>query len=475
MKRSEAIFSIIQIPIDYFVIIAAALAAYYIRFTGYAISLRPATTTVPFDQYIRVAGVLAGIWIFIFAVYGLYAIGRPRRFLDELGRIISACTVGIMFAIFIIFFYREFFASRFIILAAWGLAIVFIFFVRMVIRLIRKFLVKAGIGVHRLVILGEGKNAETLIREFAVHQSLGFRVEKVFSDFDEETKNEISRLKKADKIDEIFFARVGASRQEIAELNNFAADLHIPLKYTADPYAAEVPLTDITSMAGIPVVEIKKSRLEGWGKIYKRVFDFIFAVLFIIILSPVLLLVALAVKLTSAGPVIYLNERIGEDGKPFNVFKFRTMYSAYSIGKQFAHQRDALAYEERLIRERGIKAGPVYKIKNDPRITPVGKFLRKTSLDELPQFFNVLIGNMSFVGPRPHQPREVEKYARHHLRVLNIKPGITGMAQVSGRSDLDFEDEVWLDTYYIENWSLALDIYIILKTPLVIFTGRGSY
>ena len=475
MKRSEAIFSIIQIPIDYFVIIAAALAAYSIRFTGYVISIRPATTTVPFDQYMRVTTVLAGIWIFIFAVYGLYAIGRPRRFLDELGRIMSACTSGIMLAILIIFFYREFFASRFIILAAWGLAVLFVFLARMIIRLIRRFLVKAGIGVHRLVILGHGKNAETLIREFAIHQSLGFRVEKIFPDFDEETKDEIIRLKNDDKIDEIFFARVGASRQEIAELNNFAADFHIPLKYTSDPFAAEIPLTDITSMAGIPVVEIKKSRLEGWGKIYKRVFDFIFALLFVVILSPVLLLVALAIKLTSSGPVIYLNERIGEDGKPFDVFKFRTMFSAYSIGKQFKHQHDALAYEERLIRERGIKTGPVYKIKNDPRITTIGKFLRKTSIDELPQLFNVLVGNMSFVGPRPHQPREVEKYERRHLQVLNIKPGITGLAQVSGRSDLDFEDEVWLDTYYIENWSLALDIYIILKTPLVIFTGRGSY
>jgi lipopolysaccharide/colanic/teichoic acid biosynthesis glycosyltransferase len=201
----------------------------------------------------------------------------------------------------------------------------------------------------------------------------------------------------------------------------------------------------------------------------------VFSILFIILFSPILILAVFLVKITSRGPVIFLNERIGEDGKIFNLFKFRTMYAKHSIGKQFAGSAEALAFEQNLIRERGIKAGPVYKIKNDPRLTPVGKFLRRTSIDELPQFFNVLLGNMSLVGPRPHQLREVEKYERRHLKVLDIKPGITGIAQVSGRADLDFEDEVRLDTYYVENWSLALDLYILLKTPIAVLKGKGTY
>ena len=475
MKRSEAFFSIIQIPIDYLAIIAAAFAAYFIRFAGLALTIRPAVSVVPFYDYAAAAVGIGAAWIFIFAAYGLYSIGRPRRFLDELGRIIGACTLGIMLAILVIFFRREFFASRFIILAAWGLAITFVFFFRMVLRMIRRLLLHAGIGTHRIAIIGTGKNADVLIREFAVRHALGFRVEETFDEFNEETEKELRRLRQADKIDEIFFVKIGATRAEIAALNDFAGEAHLSLKYTSDPYAAEIPLTDITSMAGVPVVEIKKSRLTGWGRIYKRFFDFVFALIFLIILSPILLLIALVIRLTSSGPVIYLNERLGEDGKPFDVFKFRTMRSAFCIGRQFRSQEDALAFEGRLIREQGIKAGPVYKIKNDPRVTAVGRFLRHTSLDELPQLLNVLIGNMSFAGPRPHQPREVEKYARHHLKVLNIKPGITGMAQVSGRSDLEFEDEVWLDTYYIENWSLALDLYIILKTPIVVLRGGGAY
>jgi lipopolysaccharide/colanic/teichoic acid biosynthesis glycosyltransferase len=134
-----------------------------------------------------------------------------------------------------------------------------------------------------------------------------------------------------------------------------------------------------------------------------------------------------------------------------------------------------LAYEQQLIRERDVDGAPVAKIKDDPRITRVGKFIRRYSIDELPQLFNVLMGNMSLVGPRPHLPREVAKYERHHRRVLTIKPGITGMAQVAGRRDLDFEGEVRLDTFYIENWGPAIDLVVLLKTPLAVLGQKGAY
>lgn len=159
----------------------------------------------------------------------------------------------------------------------------------------------------------------------------------------------------------------------------------------------------------------------------------------------------------------------------FKVYKFRSMRANLSVGDQFGDQKAALELEEKLIRERGIKPGPVYKIKNDPRVTRIGGFLRRFSIDELPQLFNVLVGDMSLVGPRPHQPREVEKYERHHRRVLMIRPGITGLAQVSGRSDLSFDDEVRLDMFYIENWTPLMDLAILLKTPFTVFSRKGAY
>lgn len=177
----------------------------------------------------------------------------------------------------------------------------------------------------------------------------------------------------------------------------------------------------------------------------------------------------------SKRPVVFLNRRVGHKGE-FDLYKFRYIKNKYCHGKQYSeeHNQKALRYLDRLIKRQSIKQGPIYKIKNDPRKTNVGAFLEKYSLDEFPQFFNVLKGQMSLVGPRPHQPIEVEKYEEYQRRVLTIKPGVTGMAQISGRSDLEFKDEVRLDTYYIENWSLWLDIQIILKTIPALLKRRRN-
>jgi lipopolysaccharide/colanic/teichoic acid biosynthesis glycosyltransferase len=180
---------------------------------------------------------------------------------------------------------------------------------------------------------------------------------------------------------------------------------------------------------------------------------------------------ALLVKIDSHGPVLYRNTRIGKEGKSFKLYKFRSMLLQYCTGDEYANET-AQEYEKELIKSQNSKSGPIYKIANDPRVTKIGKFIRRWSIDELPQLFNVLGGSMSLVGPRPHQPREVAKYELHHKKLLNIKPGITGMAQISGRSDLTFEEEVKLDTYYIENWSLFLDFSILLRTPGAIIRSR---
>ena len=172
---------------------------------------------------------------------------------------------------------------------------------------------------------------------------------------------------------------------------------------------------------------------------------------------------------------MYKNERVTSRGKRFFTYKFRSMYQKDCTGPQFGTSGDeALKREEALIRSHSIKEGPVYKIANDPRVTGIGRFLRRCSLDELLQFFNVFMGDMSLVGPRPHQPREIAQYDSHHKKVFAIKPGITGMAQISGRSDLSFDDEVRLDVFYIEHWSLWLDVIIFMKTPFVLLKKRRA-
>ncbi|MBI2582969.1 sugar transferase, partial [Candidatus Azambacteria bacterium] len=192
----------------------------------------------------------------------------------------------------------------------------------------------------------------------------------------------------------------------------------------------------------------------------------------LILFAPLMALIAFLIKWDSRGPVIYKNERVGPKGKVFKTYKFRTMKLEYCVGPEYPNHAWAFAYHQKLAQERSLRKGPVPKVMDDPRRTRIGRFLERTSLDELPQFWNVMLGNMSLVGPRPHMPVEVAEYEKHHKKVFNIKSGLTGLAQISGRSDLDFEDEVKLDTYYIENWSFGLDLEILLKTPFVVLFRR---
>jgi exopolysaccharide biosynthesis polyprenyl glycosylphosphotransferase len=373
-----------------------------------------------------------------------------------------------------IFFQREYFASRFIVLAAWGFAILYVFAARTVIRAIRYYLLRAGIGVNRIAMIGSSASAAAITEAYATQYRWGTRVTAHFIRWNNETREQLSAMRERRLIDGIILADPSMAREDIVSIQSFCDDHHLGFQYVADLLGTEHASIETMMLGSVPVVEVKRTRLEGWGAIIKRAFDLVVACLLIIILSPILFVAATAVKLTSKGPIIYKNERIGEHGKHFNVYKFRSMFAELSTGKNFGGEK-ALELEKKLIEERSIKGGPIYKIKNDPRVTPVGRFIRSTSIDELPQLFNVVGGSMSLVGPRPHQPREVAKYAQSQKRVLAIKPGITGLAQISGRSDIPFEDEVRLDNYYIEHWSPYLDTIILFKTPLAVFSKKGTY
>ena len=222
------------------------------------------------------------------------------------------------------------------------------------------------------------------------------------------------------------------------------------------------PRLHMRPVAGLPLIHVEKPQYHGAKKFQKRSFDFVFAALALLCCLPLLLMIAIAIKLTSAGPVFFRQQRVGLDSEPFEMIKFRTMVQG----------ADAMVG---LMQELDEGAGVLFKIRNDPRVTPVGRFLRKFSLDELPQFVNVLMGQMSVVGPRPPLPTEVEMYDDDTMRRLLVRPGITGLWQVSGRSDLSWEDSVRLDLFYVENWSMMADLVIALKTLRVVVNHAGAY
>ena len=220
----------------------------------------------------------------------------------------------------------------------------------------------------------------------------------------------------------------------------------------------------------IIALEYKHSQLDGRSLILKRIFDVVWAIFALILLSPVLLLIAIAIKLESKGPIIYKSKRVGKWGQLFTFLKFRSMYTHMCVGYG-GSEADKL-YQDLINSSANTRKGILPKIHQDPRVTKVWRFLRKTSLDELPQLICVLMGTMSLVGPRPHLQNEVEKYESWERRLLSIKPGITGYAQVFWRDNLTFDQEAKLDLYYIQNWSLGMDMYVIFGTLGVIFKGR---
>lgn len=468
MKRSELFFSFLIVIIDALSILAAFISAYFLRLFG---EQNPIAYIWPFDQYSRFVILTIPFWLLIFASEGLYNLKNTRRGFDEFAGIVISTTASIALVISYLFLSKSFFFSRLVIVYTFVAAILIITLMRFLVRSFQRYLLKFGKGAHHLIIIGNNETARYLIKAIKADIYSAYRVDKIMR------KNNLEKLAKMLKTysyDEVFVADSAGERtiDKYLALCNF---YNVKCHFVAGTDAMQTANMELKTIMDVPMIECRHARLEGWGRISKRFVDVFGALIGIIITSPLMILAALAVKLTSRGPIIYKNERVGQNGV-FNAYKFRSMKIEYCVGGNYGGD-EALEYEKKLIAtKKNIKKGSaVYKIADDPRIIKVGHFLRKTSIDELPQFFNILFGTMSLVGPRPHQPREVEKYTDEQKKLFAVKPGLTGLAQISGRSNLDFSDEAKLDIFYLENWSMWFDLQIILKTFRAIFKKTGTY
>lgn len=474
MKKSELFFSAIQIPVDLFAVLGASLLAFWIRelpITLDLFELKSLSQTVPFEEFLRIVIIATPFFILIFATQGLYDIRATRRFWREALKVFSATSIALMIVVATFFLKREWFSSRFIILLAWFLVTSFVVIGRFMLQYAQKWLLKnKSFGVHRVLLIGRNGKMHVLENEIKRNPKMGYKVMDVI---DTARLNAVKKVKEKKGIDEVILSDPTIPEDDIEKLIDFCAINNIVYRFI--PTTLQTTRFVMGVFVGEPIIEIKHTPLDGWNRIIKRTFDIVGALVFLIILSPILLTVAALIKLENKdAPVVYKNKRIGADGDEIGVYKFRYMRWKYCIDRANPSFKEALVFEKKLIAERSVRQGPLYKIKDDPRKSGIGTFIEKFSIDEFPQFFNVLKGDMSLVGPRPHQKREVEKYREYHRRLLTIKPGVTGLAQVSGRSDLDFEDEYKLDLYYIENWSILLDIQIILKTIGVLIRRRKN-
>lgn len=456
MKKSQLLFSTIALPIDYLMLILAGWLAYQLRFVSFIRATLPIRFDLPPGKYISTLAIVALIWLVLFSFSGLYNLNNRLKLSQEFGRIFLGCTAGLAIIILLFFFNPKLFDSRFIILVSWALALVLVSLGRLLLRLIRSVLYYHGIGITKVLLIGDDQASQFLHKLFDNKPKFGFVIVKKVG------STEIDLAKDTIGIDEVLVGDVSLSREFNLDILEFCITHHLGFKYVADMFEAQSHNVVSHTFAGLPIIEIKRTALDGWGRIIKRLVDLLFSFILLILLLPVLFIISLLILIDSGRPIIISLKRVGENGQFFNIYKFRSM-----VKNAAKMKNDLLVYNER-------SDGPLFKMKNDPRVTKIGRWLRQTSLDEVPQLWNVLIGQMSLVGPRPHEPEEVAKYQSQHRRLLNIKPGITGLAQVSGRSGLNFEEEVKLDTFYVENWSFGQDFIILIKTIFVVWQRQSA-
>lgn len=465
MKRADFIFALGLLPLDFLMLITAGMIPYFLRSLDIIQKsgiVSPIFYALPVYEYLLITAGIALLWLVFFGLNGLYGIATPQKFLDIIIKIAVSCTTGMSVVIIGIFFKRQFlFSSRFIVLTSWALAIILVILGRAVHRLARQSLFKKNIGLQNAVIIGNDKNTHEVASFLTKEKIWGYNVVDVLT-HTKNLENKIKELSKKTPIHEIILSDLSTPREERLRILDFCNTKHLSFRYAADIFESHVRNIDIDTVCGVPLIEIRRTPLFGWGGLIKRIFDFWATLILGIILIPMFILTAIIIKLNSKGPVLVKLPRVGRGGKMFNLYKFRSMVAG-------AHKmkNGLMEYNER-------NDGPLFKMTDDPRVTRVGKFIRKWTIDEFPQFLNVIKGDISLVGPRAHEPEEVKRYKKHQKKLLYITPGIVCIAAISGRSGLKFEEEVRLDTYYIENWSFAMDLNILLKTPFVILSRKNA-
>ncbi len=413
------------------------------------------------------------VWYFLFRINGMY---ESRR-LDTIPRVawIAMWSVGegITLIILICYFLRITDISRLLVLLFGFINVIFLVLLRILLKEFLHTLRSKGYNFRRILIVGTGKRARSVANKLHAHREWGMVVYGFLSQSPEEVGKQLDEAKvigsledlqrviSTNPIDEVHIALPLLNLDTISSLLEICEEQGIRTRVMLDLYSPTISQVHLEDFRGTPMLTFTASPMETWEMVVKDTIDRVGAFGMILLLFPLFLFLSICIKVTSKGPVFFVQERVGLHKRRFLIFKFRTM----------VHNAEELLES---LQDRNELSGPVFKIKDDPRCTFVGRLLRKTSLDELPQLINVLKGEMSFVGPRPPLPSEIAQYESWQYRRLSMKPGISGLWQVSGRNTLDFEKWMKLDLQYIDNWSLKLDFIIMLRTLPAVLLGRGA-
>ena len=456
-KTLDQLLTVFTLLLDICFISASVFVAYWLRFeSGWldGVAIHKGVPP-PLDYYFQLIPLMGVIWILVLRGVGLYRIEGQITLetvasISKAGMIASIATLSAIF-----FIYHNHQYSRWVMILSCGISIIFLSLNRLAIQRFKEAIQELGVGISRVAVVGFNRTTQQLIHTLQERTGGGYQFvgvligelppsrpipSRTLGEF-----TEVRSLVQKYQIDELFITSPAISHAEILQIVDVCEGLSVRLHLLPDLYEVMIGRTRVADFDGIPVVRLKELPLQGWRGMIKRGMDILLSSIALIICSPLMLAIAVAVKVTSPGKVIFRQERVGRDGKPFYIYKFRSM------------RQDA---------EAGV--GHVWASKDDPRQTRLGGFLRRWCLDELPQFFNVLKGDMSLVGPRPEMSGLIDDFSKsipHYLDRHRVKCGLTGWAQVNGlRGNTSLEERIRYDLYYIENWSIGLDIKILLKT-----------
>ncbi|MEJ5313075.1 MAG: sugar transferase [Anaerolinea sp.] len=473
-KHQWRALTIALVILDAISIASGFLVAYLIRFETNLPIFFSVEESVSLRFYLFLGIVLLPLWLGIFALHGLYS--RPNLLggTKEYSLLFNATTISMFLIITANFLIPDFILARGWLLLTWIFVFLFSFLTRFLFRRAIYFLRRKGMFISNAIIVGTNAEAQLLANQFDPPNSSGLRVvghidcpssssraipnESILGDL-----NDIEKIVHEKNVEEIIITSSAVNAQDIVSLFKlFGIAEGVNLRLSSGVYEIITTGLQVQEIASVPLVKVNKIRLTGWDQVLKKALDLGLSLLLLPLILPIGAIIALWIALDSRGPVFHRRRVMGVNGRTFDAFKFRTMYvNGDAILDAYPELKAQLARE--------------HKLKDDPRVTRAGRFLRKTSLDELPQIINVIKGEMSLVGPRMISPEEMEKYQEHGMNLLTVKPGITGLWQVSGRSDVSYDQRVQMDMYYIRNWSIWLDLQILFRTIPAVLSRKGAY
>jgi len=472
LRTQRHLLTAALVVLDSLMLVTAAASAYRVRFY---VPLPVFRDVMPrLEYYLPLAGAMIALWLGLFALWGLYAEHNLLGGTREYAMVFSACTMATMLVVMSSFLIETFVVSRGLLLLAWFFTFLFVAIGRVLFRRVIYGLRRWGYFLSPAVIIGANAEGVALAQQLDTWRASGMRL----LGFVDDTLppgtpvhnglavlgpgEDLDRLIEREGIEELVVATAGVSRERLLDIvQTYGISPRVNIHFSSGLFEILTTGVRVRERAYVPLIDLNKVRLTGMDIFLKATLDLVVTVLVLILLSPLLALIALTIKIDSPGPAIYRRRVLGLRGREFDALKFRTMRSDWQRAAQDDGVRNQFVV--------GVKP------RNDVRVTGLGRFLRRYSLDELPQLFNVLKRDMSLVGPRMISQEEVAFYGKWAMNLLTVRPGITGLWQVSGRADLTYDEKVGLDMYYIRNYSIWLDLQILFRTVLVVLRGRGAY